>query len=394
MPDAPILVINTGSSSLKAGLYARVDGEETAVVEGLADNVGHQDSTATLRDAKGKILRRENLLLPSQGEALRIFVRWFAELKLPQPHAIGHRVVHGGPHLVVHQRITDDLLQTLRASVHFAPLHIPSALALIEDTQRTYPRLPQFACFDTAFHRTMPEVAARFALPQALFEEGVRRYGFHGLSYESIVHQLGGALPGRTVIAHLGSGASVAAIKDGRSVDTSMGLTPTGGIVMATRSGDLDPGVLLYLMRTQTRTADMLENLLNRESGLQGISGGTADMREIEVRAKAGDRNAEMAIRIFCRSIAKTIASYAAVLDGIDLLVFTGGIGEHSAQVRREVCIALQFMGLALAEPANESHAKTISTIDSPVQVMVLPSQEDEQIARHCHELMSSGILP
>ena len=160
---------------------------------------------------------------------------------------------------------------------------------------------------------------------------------------------------------------------------------------MATRSGDLDPGVLLYLMRTQTRTADMLENLLNRESGLQGISGGTADMREIEVRAKAGDRNAEMAIRIFCRSIAKTVASYAAVLDGIDLLVFTGGIGEHSAQVRREVCTALQFMGLALAEPANEAHASTISAVDSRVQVKVIASQEDGQIARHCRALMSSG---
>ena len=389
MPGAPILVINTGSSSLKAGIYARVDGEERAVVEGLADKVGSANGSATLRDAKGEILRQENLALPSQNDALKTFVRWFAELKQPEPQAIGHRVVHGGPHLVSHQLITDQLLQILRASVHFAPLHIPAALALMEETQHIYPKLPQYACFDTAFHRTLSEVAARFALPGPFFEEGLRRYGFHGLSYESIVHRLGGALPGRIVIAHLGSGASVAAVKDGRSIDTSMGLTPTGGIVMATRSGDLDPGALLYLLRTYARTPDVLENLLNRESGLLGISGGSGDMRDLEMRAKAGDNHAEMAIHIFCRSIAKTVASYAAVLDGIDMFVFTGGIGEHSAWVRREVCVALQFMGLVLAEPANEAHASMISTVDSLIQVKVLASQEDEQIARHCRALMS-----
>ena len=391
MPDAPILVINTGSSSLKAGLYAREDGEERAVVEGLADKVGSANGSATLQDATGKILRQKNLPLPSQKDALETFARWFAELNQPAPQAVGHRVVHGGPPLVSHQLITEHLLQKLKASVHFAPLHIPGSLALIEETRRMYPKLPQFACFDTAFHRTMPEVATRFALPAALFEEGLRRYGFHGLSYESIVHQLGDALPGRTVIAHLGSGASVVAVKDGQSIDTSMGLTPTGGIVMATRSGDLDPGVLLYLLRTHTRTPDLLEKFLNRESGLLGISGSSGDMRDLEARTKTGDSHAEMAIRIFCRSIAKTVASYAAVLGGIDLLVFTGGIGEHSALVRREVCAALQFMGLALAEPANEAHASTISAVDSRVQVKVIASQEDGQIARHCRALMSSG---
>jgi acetate kinase len=189
------------------------------------------------------------------------------------------------------------------------------------------------------------------------------------------------------VIAHLGSGASVVAVKDGRSVDTSMGLTPTGGIVMATRSGDLDPGILLYLLRKHAKTPDELENLLNRKSGLLGISG-SGDMRDLEARAKAGDRHAEMAIQIFCRSIAKTVASYAAVLGGIDLLVFTGGIGEHSARVRREVCRALQFMRLVLDEAANASYAETISCRDGLVQVRVLSSQEDKQIARHCRRLM------
>jgi len=295
--------------------------------------------------------------------------------------------VHGGPHLTSHQLITDQLLLKLKDSIHFAPLHIPAAVDLIEETLRTYPALPQFACFDTAFHGTMPEVATRFALPRELFEEGVRRYGFHGLSYESIIHQLGDSPPELMVIAHLGSGASVVAVKDGRSVDTSMGLTPTGGIVMATRSGDLDPGILLYLLRKHAKTPDELENLLNRKSGLLGISG-SGDMRDLEARAKAGDRHAEMAIQIFCRSIAKTVASYAAVLGGIDLLVFTGGIGEHSARVRREVCRALQFMRLVLDEAANASYAETISCRDGLVQVRVLSSQEDKQIARHCRRLM------
>jgi acetate kinase len=262
------------------------------------------------------------------------------------------------------------------------------ALQLIERAERSYPKVPQFACFDTAFHTTIPEGAARFALPRELFEEGIHRYGFHGLSYESIVHQLGQGLPRHTVIAHLGSGASLAAVKNGRSVDTTMGLTPTGGIPMATRSGDLDPGVLLYLLRVKGMNADSLEAMLNHDSGLTALSGGKGDMRDLEAAADAGDLEAQLAIEVFCTSIRKVIAAYAAVLGGLDLLVFAGGIGEHSPRIRRSVCQGLQFLGISIDDPANQLPAGRISAKQSKVSVSVVPSQEDHQIARHCRAMM------
>ncbi len=394
MSDESILVINTGSSSLKLGLYTERDGDEQILFEGLADGVGRGDGKLELRGADGGVLRSEKLTFSSQHDALREAVGWLRELSHTMPCAIGHRVVHGGPKLLTHQRITPEMLQELRARVHFAPLHIPSALQLIEAAQQTYPDVPEFACFDTAFHATMPEMASRLPLPRAMFDEGIRRYGFHGLSYESIIHQLAAEPSGvtaRIVIAHLGSGASLAAIKDGCSVDTSMGLTPTGGIPMATRTGDLDPGVLLYLLRSEHATADSLEKLLNRDSGLKALSGGKADMRELESAAEKGDSEAELAIGIFCRAIRKTIASYAAVLEGIDLLVFAGGIGEHSVRVRHDVCSGLGFLGVALDEARNRSSDGTISRDGSSVGVRIVASEEDRQIARHCRTLMKTA---
>lgn len=355
MSEQSILAINTGSSSLKFGLYASHGGDghpidEQPVFEGSVDGNG--------------------------GNELDKAVQQLREAGQGVPLAIGHRVVHGGPHLVAHQRITPALIEELRKNIHFAPLHISIALQLIEKAANLYPNVPQYACFDTVFHRSMPETAARLALPRELFCEGVRRYGFHGLSYESIVFQLNHQLPSRLVIAHLGAGASLAAVKDGRSVDTSMGLTPTGGIPMATRSGDLDPGVLLFLMRTKHLNADALEELLNRNSGLAGISGISGDMRELETAADAGNREAQLAIEIFCTAIRKTIASYAAVLGGLDMLVFTGGIGEHSERVRKSVCDGLEFIG--------------ISQKNGTVRVEAMESQEDRQIARHCRRMYDS----
>ncbi len=290
--------------------------------------------------------------------------------------------------LVEHQRITPALVAELKACVHFAPLHIPMALQLIAEAQQAYPDIPQFACFDTAFHRTLPETSARFPLSRSLFDEGIRRYGFHGLSYESIVYQLGKKLPSRTVMAHLGSGASLAAVKDGRSVDTSMGLTPTGGIPMATRTGDLDPGVLLYLQRTKKMDADALEKLLNHDAGLAALSGGTSDMRKLQTAAEKGDHDAALAIEVFCLSIRKVIAGYAAVLGGLDMLIFAGGIGEHSFQVRSGVCEGLRFLGVAIDKDANQASKGTISAAESTIQVCIVASQEDRQIARHCRDLM------
>ncbi len=392
MPDGSILVVNTGSSSLKCGLYVEQDRDEQLLLDGAADGIGSSSGKLELRDADGRAIRSENLIFPSHAEALDHVARWLSEVSRNQPCAIGHRVVHGGPKLVTHQRITPDVVQELQTRVHFAPLHIPMALELIDRAGRAYPNVPQFACFDTAFHRTMPEAAARLPLPRELFEEGIRRYGFHGLSYESIVYQLGEHLPSRTVIAHLGSGASLAAVKDGQSVDTSMGLTPTGGVPMATRSGDLDPGVLLYLLRVKHMNADSLEQLLNHDSGLMALSGGRQDMRDLEAAADRGDQEAQFAIEVFCAAIRKRIAAYIAVLGGLDLLVFAGGIGEHSARIRSEVCAGLHFFGISIDDAANQRHGGTISTEHSRVRVGVVSSQEDRQIARHCRALMREEL--
>jgi len=393
MPEQCILVINTGSSSLKFGLYAERDGDEQVLLDGLADGIGQSSSTLVIKDGDGKALRSEALSFTSRHEALTHAAQWLDELSPGKPYAVGHRVVHGGPRLVQHQRITPTVISELEAALHFAPLHIPMALQLIQEAERAYPDAPQFACFDTAFHQTMPERAARFALPRQLFDEGIRRYGFHGLSYESIVHQMGSKLPSRTVIAHLGSGASLVAVKDGQSIDTSMGLTPTGGIPMATRTGDLDPGVFLYLQRAKKMDADALEKLLNHDAGLTALSGGTGDMRKLQDAAAHGDHDAELAIEVFCLSIRKFVAAYAAALGGLDMLIFAGGIGERSAIVRSDVCRGLEFVGVGIDEARNRANAATISQPTSKVQVCVVPSREDRQIARHCREMMQ-GLKP
>jgi acetate kinase len=282
--------------------------------------------------------------------------------------------VHGGPRLRTHQHITADVRRQLQDAVHFAPLHIPPALALIDEAGKIFGDAPHFACFDTAFHATLPPRAAQLALPRRYAEAGVMRYGFHGLSYESLVTRLGAALPARAVFAHLGNGSSVCALRDGQSVDTSMGLTPTGGVPMGTRSGDLDPGVLLYLMRVEKLDAGALETLLNQQSGLAGYADGESDMQALEKRAAAGDANAALALDAFATAVRKTIGGYAALLGGIDLLVFTGGIGEHSSEIRKRVCDGLAFMGLTESDPAGK--------------VRAIHTEEEKQIARHCRALL------
>jgi acetate kinase len=376
---ASILAVNSGSSSLKFGLFQQQNGEEVPVLSGGAEGVGTKSGKLNINDVQGKMLLDESYTWSNQQHALEEIVHALAKLAPAAPACVGHRVVHGGPHLRQHQRITNDLLAKLQAAVHFAPLHIPTSIALIKATERLMPKAEQFACFDTAFHANMPETSCRFPLPEELYRKGVERYGFHGLSYESIVHRLRDRLPSRLICAHLGSGASLAAIRDGVSIDTSMGLTPTGGIPMATRSGDLDPGVLLFLMRTEKLDADALEKMFNHQSGLFALSGGEADMQRLQARAQAGDHRAEVAIDLFCIAVRKYIGAYAAELGGLDLLVFTGGIGEHSSDVRERVCRGLDFLGIA-------SNSK-----GSPTKVAILASQEEHQIARHCRQLMGQA---
>ncbi len=382
-----ILVLNSGSSSLKFGLYTLQNGEESAVLEGLADAIGTSHAKITLKDASGETLRSEPLTATSLSSAFEHAATW---LPSTPPIAIGHRIVHGGPNLTTHQPITPELVAELQSVQHFAPLHLPASIELIQTAQRLFPQIPQFACFDTAFHRNMPEIAARLPLPLDLYNEGIRRYGFHGLSYESIVYQQGPNLPKRTVIAHLGSGASLCAVLNGQSIDTSMGLTPTGGIPMATRSGDLDPGVLLFLMREKSMSINNLEDLLNRHSGLKALSNGTSDLRDLTTAAAAGNAPAQLALDTFSSAIAKQIAAYATVLRGLDAVIFSGGIGEHSQLIRHKVCEILDFLGLHIDPKANEASAPTLSSASSPVSIQITPSQEDAQIARHSRSLYTS----
>jgi acetate kinase len=397
-----ILTINSGSSSLKVGLY-RVDaanGDPQLLYRGATDAIGKSGGSLTIIDNVGKTIHREDASHDSQSTALTYVLKRLRDLSGVQPDAIGYRVVHGGPHLREHCRITPQVLDTLRAAVHYAPLHIPAALALIETADKLYRNTPTFACFDTAFHTTMPPEASMYPIPLRFREQGVQRYGFHGLSYESIVAALAPAVPARLVVAHLGNGASLCAIAHGRSVDTSMGLTPAGGIPMGTRTGDLDPSVVLFLARNGDLNSNELESLLNHQSGLVALSSGRhssgapapgmSDLRELTVAADQGSVNARQAIAIFCRSIAKTIAGYAAVLGGLDALVFTGGIGEHSALVREQVCHQLAFLGIALASEANQRNSTVLSLGTSPIQVQVIPADEDGRIAHHVRALLEA----
>ena len=369
-----ILAVNSGSSSLKFGLYNPPDnsgdGDPVLILQGGADGIGQTNERLRVKDAAGVTKLDEAYQLGTQSAALREILNVIVRFAGQTPALIGHRIVHGGPHLCEHQRVTSDLVRKLEAAVHFAPVHIPAAVALIRETEKLLPDAAQYACFDTVFHQTMPEVSRRYALPERLYELGVERYGFHGLSYESISYRLRPTPPARVVCAHLGAGASLAALRNGRSVDTSMGMTPTGGVPMATRSGDLDPGIIVFLLRTQHSTANELEALLNRESGLGALSGGKSDMRMLEQSAANGDARAQLAIEVFAQAVRKQVGAYAAELGGLDLLVFTGGIGEHSSSMRNRICTGLEFLGITSGDP--EKCAK----------VCVMTSQEELQIAR------------
>lgn len=373
-----ILVLNSGSSSLKFGLFQAGDKDEAAVLTGEAKGIGSDSGSIKVLDHEGKELLRQDHLLETQSQALQTFSNVLRATLHVTPIAVGHRVVHGGPRLRDHQRITPQLLQTLQQDVHFAPLHIPQSLEIIHQAQQVFSEAVHIACFDTAFHKTLPPVACHLPLPTPYFEQGVIRYGFHGLSCESVLFRLQDALPSRVIIAHLGNGASVTAVRDGQSIDTSMGMTPTGGVPMGTRSGDLDPGVLLYLMRQESLHADALEELLNRKCGLAAFSNGESDMQALLQRASQGDVAASLAVEAFTTAVRKYIGSYAALMGGVDLLVFTGGIGEHSEAIRHSICAPLGFLGLGVADEGRN-------------RVRRITAEEEIQIARHARRLMQTA---
>jgi acetate kinase len=417
-----ILVLNPGSSSIKFSMHevgegARVVGEGArakgageirTLYEGELGGIGGRREKLVFHDAAGKDLSgRLGTVKPgSMQEAIAVVERAVGLDGLPPPDAVGYRVVHPGAHLRGHQRLTPEVLAELRAAVPFAPLHDPEALAMIGEMMRRFADVPHIACFDTVFHETMPEEATVYALPYAVRRQGVRRYGFHGLSCESVVAQMreavGVEFPRSMLIAHLGSGCSVTACIEGKSVDNTMGLTPTGGVMMGTRTGDLDPGVVLFLMRQAGATADSVERMIDGDAGLRAL-GGVNDMRELRRRAAEGNARARLAIRVFCRTVVKAIAGFIA-LHGADAIVFTGGIGEGDAASRGEIAGALRGLGVELDPAANKMEQKAsgqsvdsparqsvrkISDEDSPTAVYVVPAEEDRMIARHvarmCH---------
>jgi acetate kinase len=388
----PILVINSGSSSLKFGVFANNYGDESLQFTGTIDSIGHSGGKLKLQDGSGKTVAEKDSEATTQQDAFKAAMQALEGAGVQAPIALGHRIVHGGPKLRRHQRLTPEVLETLKQAVHIAPLHDPPAVAIVEAAQKHFESVPQFVCFDTAFHVTLPESASHYPLPAKFREQGLQRYGFHGLSYESIVYTLSqseDALPKRLIVAHLGSGASLAAILHGKSIDTSMGLTPTGGIPMSTRSGDLDPSIVLWLLRTGQSIYDV-EQMLNHKSGLFALSNGESDMRALTSGADGGDAPAGLAIDIFTRSIAKTIASYIVSLEGLDLLVFTGGIGEHSASIRAKVCHHLHPFAIQLDPAKNQQSIGAISTEVSSSEVRVVTTDEDGQIARHVRTLLLS----
>jgi len=378
----PILALNSGSSSLKFGLYHVGSTCVDVLLTGEAESIGDKEGKFVARDSRNHLLLSETAPSPSQREAIFRIARLLTDVKMPAPVAVGHRIVHGGPKLRRHCLIDDEVLRQLGAASAFAPLHIPSALSVIGFAREHFAAATQVACFDTAFHADLPEVARVFPIPKELQSEGIQRYGFHGLSCESIVRQLVDDLPDRLIIAHLGNGASVTAVKAGKSIDTSMGLTPSGGVIMGTRSGDLDPGVLIYLMREKQLNAAMLEELIDRRSGLLGVSGTDGDMRRLQ-EAASSNTDARLAIQMFCYSVRKQVAAMIAALDGVDAIVFTGGIGENDAEVRAAICRGLSWIGVSLDEAQNASANNLVNCPASRCSVLVLPSQEDEQIARH-----------
>jgi acetate kinase len=377
-----VLSLNSGSSSLKLGLYSFQNGKVDRLAWGEAEELGSRNGRLWLHGAV-ELKSNEASSVASAGTAAQFLIQKLFDNSALRPRAVGHRIVHGGPKLRRHQRITPQVIAQLNDSIPFAPLHLPPALDVLHRAMESFPNVPHVACFDTAFHRTMPEAAARLPFGREFFERGLLRYGFHGLSCESIVRALGAELAPRTVIAHLGNGCSITAVKNGSSVETSMGLTPTGGVMMGTRTGDLDPGVLLNLLRSEY-DEHKLDSLLNHHSGLLGVSGVSSDMRQL---LSAADKNpdARLAIKMFCYSVRKSIGAMAAGLGGIDMLVFTGGIGEHSAAVRREICLNLQHLGIALDEAANKINATRIGSGNCDVRV--IPTDEDLEIALHARTL-------
>ena len=382
-----ILCINSGSSSIKFTLYLVQETEEL-IAEGAVERIGLPGGWLWLKDNHGNRLVDSHSNYSDHKAAVQaMFVTAIEAQHLPAPDGAGHRVVHGGPKHMAPEMVTPELMLTLRSLIPLAPLHLPGEIKGIDAVAEHYPGLRQTVCFDTAFHRRIPEVAQWLPIVRSLRHEGIHRYGFHGLSYEYIVSALGKDTNGRVIIAHLGNGASMAALKDGKPQDTTMGFSALGGLMMGTRCGDLDPGILLYLMDEKGYDARQLEKLLNERSGLIGVSGISSDMKTL-LNQRTTQPHAAQAIALFCHTARKYIGALSAVLGGLDTLVFTGGIGERAAPIRWMICHGLDYLGIRLDTGDNDADSGVISVNESPCTVRVIPTNEDRMIARHTRALL------
>lgn len=384
-----VLTINSGSSSLKAAVY-QMDAAEARLLSLEVSRIGLPQSRVRIAEPQATVLDVQQGV-PDHASALDTLLGWLdRERPALRPELVGHRVVHGGGRYSEPEIVTPAMLTTLDELIPVDPDHLPQAIAGIRAVGKLYPGVPQVACFDTGFHHTLPAVARRYALPRELGDDGVIRYGFHGLSYEYVVDELrsleGAAAGGRVIAAHLGNGASMAAIRDGRSIDTTMGFSPTGGLVMGTRCGDLDPSVPLYLFRERGMSAEAMSTLINWRSGLLAVSETTEDMRDL-LAVEAADPRAAEAVALFCYQAKKYLAGLAAALGGLDILVFTAGIGERAAPVRAQICADLEFLGIKLDAERNGRNAPVISSDGSRVTVRVIKANEELMVARHATRL-------
>jgi acetate kinase len=384
-----ILIINGGSSSIKFALY-KIEESLTPVFYGAIGGIGTQNVNFKFTNSITNESKNVTLNDSNYANAVNFLIRWleqqddFVSIKV-----IGHRIVYGMKHTAP-EWITSALLDELNEIMAFDPEHMPGAIQLIEGFRKQYSALPQIACFDTSFHASMPSVAKLLPIPRRFYEKGIQRYGFHGLSYAYLLGELNrvagdATAQSKIIMAHLGNGASLAAIKEGKSMDTSMGFTPTSGLPMSTRTGDLDPGVACYLLQAEKFSPEQFNHLINYESGLLGISETNSDMREL-LKCQYSDKRAAEAIELFCYQTKKWIGSFGAVLGGLDTLVFSGGIGENAPEVRQRICEGLQFLGIELDEAKNKKNEPVISTDNSTVSVRVIPTNEELMIARlSCH---------
>lgn len=392
--EKTILTINAGSSSIKFALY---DSEKplTLLFSGQMERVGSKNSILSYVDGITNKGNSVSLDTSEPNMAANILIDWLVlQENFNSVKAVGHRIVHGMKH--THSEIlTDEVLAELKTISGYDPEHLPEEINLVEIFKKRYPEMPQIACFDTSFHTTMPTVAKLLPIPRRIMKLGIQRYGFHGISYAYLINELGTIAGkeislGKVILAHLGNGASLCAVKEGKSLDTSMGFTPSSGIPMGTRTGDMDPGVIWYLMQVEKITPKEFSHLINHESGMLGVSETSSDMRDL-LGSRTTDSRAAEAVELFCYQIKKCIGSYAAVLQGLDTLVFSGGIGEHAHEIREEICRGLQFLGIELNEARNKNNEAVISADNSKVVVRVIQTNEQLMMARSvCEELNHS----